>query len=99
MTHTLEVTIQEDNRAPQRIPFAALTIIAAASGAFIFGLLAMLSWQGCLMIAFTSGALAGGAVFTVLESKMTASNNGTGAAGAGPATSSWKRAARTEGLM
>src|SRR6202048_582682 len=39
------------------------------------------------------------AVFTVLESKMIASNNGTGAAGDGPATSSWKRAARTEGLM
>ncbi len=39
------------------------------------------------------------AVFTVLESRVTASNNGTGVAGAGPATSSWKRAARTEGLM
>src|SRR6266404_1640129 len=32
------------------------------------------------------------AVFTVLESRVTASNNGTGVAGAGPATSSWKRA-------
>ena len=39
------------------------------------------------------------AVFTVLESRVTASSNGTGVAGAGPATSSWKRASRTEGLM
>jgi acetyl-CoA carboxylase, biotin carboxylase subunit len=39
------------------------------------------------------------AVFTLLESKITASTNGAGAAAAGPATSSWKRTARTEGLM
>jgi acetyl-CoA carboxylase, biotin carboxylase subunit len=39
------------------------------------------------------------AVFTVLDSKVNASNHGTGTADSGPATSSWKRAARTEGLM
>ncbi len=39
------------------------------------------------------------AVFTVLDSKVPASNNGMGAADPGPATSSWKKAARTEGLM
>jgi len=44
-----------------------LAIIAAANTALIFGLLAKLSWQGCLMLMFAVAALGGGIVFTVLE--------------------------------
>ena len=49
-------------------PLALVTAIAAATNAaFILGLLTMLSWQESLMVIVTAGALAGGAVFTVLE--------------------------------
>jgi len=44
-----------------------LAIIAAANTALIFGLLAKLSWQGCLMLMFAVAALGGGIVFSVLE--------------------------------
>jgi hypothetical protein len=47
------------------VPFLAIT--AAANTAFIFGLAAMLTWQECLMVAVAAAAVAGGAVFTVLE--------------------------------
>ena len=46
-------------------PFIAIT--AVANTAFIFGLVAMLSWQESVMVAFAAAALAGGAIFTVLE--------------------------------
>jgi hypothetical protein len=41
--------------------------IIAATTAFIFGLVAMLSWQACLIVVLAAAALAGGALFTVLE--------------------------------
>jgi hypothetical protein len=46
---------------------AFIAITAAVTTAFIFGLVAMLSWQACLMVALAAAALAGGAVFTFLE--------------------------------
>lgn len=46
---------------------AFMAITAAVTTGFIFGLVAMLSWQACLMVALGAAALAGGAVFTVLE--------------------------------
>ena len=52
---------------PQRMPFAFMAITAAITTAFIFGLVAMLSWQGCLMLMLVAAALTGGAVFTVQE--------------------------------
>lgn len=39
------------------------------------------------------------AVFALLESRAVASNNGTDKTGSAPATSTWKKSARTEGLM
>jgi hypothetical protein len=59
MTHAKEV--------PQRIPLAFMAITAAITTAFIFGLVAMLSWQGCLMLMLVAAALTGGAVFTFQE--------------------------------
>jgi hypothetical protein len=44
-----------------------LAIIAAANAALVFGLLANLSWQECLILMFAMAALGGGIVFTVLE--------------------------------
>jgi hypothetical protein len=57
----------QDARVPQRIPFAFMAITAAISTAFIFGLVAMLSWQGCLMLMLVAAALTGGGVFTIQE--------------------------------
>jgi hypothetical protein len=54
-------------RVPQRIPLAFMTITAASSTAVIFGLVAMLSWQSCLMLMLVAAALTGGAVFTMQE--------------------------------
>jgi hypothetical protein len=47
--------------------YATFTAIAAVTTAFIFGLIATLSWQACLVVALAAAALAGGTVFTVLE--------------------------------
>jgi lipoprotein signal peptidase len=44
-----------------------LAIIAAANTGLIFGLLAKVSWQECLMLMFAAAAVGGGVVFTVLE--------------------------------
>jgi hypothetical protein len=52
---------------PQRMPLAFMAITAAISTAFIFGLVAMLSWQSCLMLMLVAAALTGGAVFTIQE--------------------------------
>jgi hypothetical protein len=54
-------------RVQQRIPLAFMAITATISTAFIFGLVAMLSWQTCLMLMLVAAALAGGAVFTIQE--------------------------------
>ena len=47
--------------------YAPFIAIAAATSAFILGLLATLSWQGSLMVAIAAAALAGGIAFTILE--------------------------------
>jgi hypothetical protein len=68
MTHGLETTHQGFDRVSKRVPFGPLlAAVAATSVAFIFGLVATLSWQQCLVVVLAAGALAGGAVFTVLE--------------------------------
>lgn len=54
-------------RIPQRIPFAFMAITAAITTALVFGLIAMLSWEGCLMLMLVAAALTGGAVFTFQE--------------------------------
>jgi hypothetical protein len=68
MTYELETTRQGFDRGTKRVPFAPLlAVIAATSFAFIFGLVATLSWRQCLGVVLAAGSLAGGAVFTVLE--------------------------------
>jgi hypothetical protein len=47
--------------------YAPFIAIAAATAALISGLLAMLSWQGSLMVAIAAAVLAGGIAFTILE--------------------------------
>ena len=44
-----------------------LAIIAAANTGLVFGLLAKVSWQECLILMFATAAFGGGIVFTVLE--------------------------------
>ena len=44
-----------------------IAIIAAANTGLVFGLLAKVSWQECLMLMFAAAAFGGGIVFTVLE--------------------------------
>jgi apolipoprotein N-acyltransferase len=46
-------------------PFIA--VIVPANVAFIFGLVAMLSWQKCIDVVLVVTALAGATAFTVLE--------------------------------
>jgi hypothetical protein len=68
MTHSLETTRLEGEVVPKWLPFAPfMAITAAANTALIFGLVAMLSWQECLTVVLAAAALAGGALFTVLE--------------------------------
>jgi hypothetical protein len=65
---TQEIAHQGSDKASKGMPFAPwLAAVAATSVAFIFGLAETLSWQQCLGVVLGSGALAGGAVFTVLE--------------------------------
>jgi hypothetical protein len=68
MRYALKMTGQGDEDAPKRrtvAPFVA--VIAATEVAFVFGLVTHLSWQGCVLAVLVATALAGGAVFTVLE--------------------------------
>jgi len=44
-----------------------MAITAATSTAFIFGLVAMLTWQEYLIVFLGAAAVTGGAVFTFLE--------------------------------
>ena len=68
MAHGMETTRQGFERLPKWVPFAPLlAAVAATSVAFIFGLVAMLSWQESLMVVLAAGALTGGVAFTVLE--------------------------------
>ena len=46
---------------------AVMAVIAAAEMAFLFGLIARLSWQECTLVVLVATALAAGAVFTVVE--------------------------------
>lgn len=68
MTDGLETAHQGSDKAAKGMPFAPwLAAVAATGVALIFGLAATLSWQQCLGVVLGSGALAAGAVFTVLE--------------------------------
>ena len=67
MQHALEVSYPEHKGVSKRMPYEFVAIIAATTTAFIFGLIAMLSWQQSLMVVLAAAALAGGAVFTVQE--------------------------------
>jgi len=67
MSQALETARRESEGVRKRVPFVPLMAIAAATTAFIFGLVAMLSWQECLMVVLAAAALAGGALFTVME--------------------------------
>ena len=68
MPNTLEATHQVGPRGLQGVPITALmAAIAATTIAFIFGLEAILSWQESLVVVLGAAALAGGAVFAVLE--------------------------------
>jgi len=62
-----ETTRRDSEGVPKRAPVAPFVAIIAATTAFIFGLVAMLSWQECLIVVLAAAALAGGALFTVLE--------------------------------
>jgi len=67
MSQALETARRESEGVRKRVPFVPLMAIAAATTAFIFGLVAMLSWQECLMVVLAAAALSGGALFTVME--------------------------------
>ena len=67
MSQALETACRESKGVRKRVPFVPLMAIAAATTAFIFGLVAMLSWQECLMVVLAAAALSGGALFTVME--------------------------------
>ena len=54
--------------------YATLIVIAAVTTAFIFGLIATLSWQACLVVALAAAAIVGGTSFTVLEMQRLARN-------------------------
>lgn len=67
MLQPLETTRQEGEGVVKRVPFAPFMAIAAATTALIFGLVAMLSWEECLMVVLGAAVLAGGVLFTALE--------------------------------
>jgi hypothetical protein len=68
MPNELETTRQGGEGVPKRMPFAPfVAVIAAINAAFIFGLVAALSWQECAVVVLVTTALAGGTAFTVLE--------------------------------
>ena len=68
MPNGLETIRQEGEGTPQRVPFAPLVaVIAAIDAAFIFALVAALSWQERVVVVLVATALAGGTAFTVLE--------------------------------
>jgi len=67
MPHALETTRQENKGEQKLVPLAPFIAVIAATPAFIFGLVATLSWQECLFVVLAAVALAVGAVFTVLE--------------------------------
>ena len=67
MTHAI-TNRHRDDRVTKPVLFALfLAVIGATNVAFIFGLIATLSWPESLVVILAAGALAGGAVFTVLE--------------------------------
>jgi lipoprotein signal peptidase len=61
--------LQETTQTATELPLLGsfIAIIAAANTGLIFGLLAKLSWQACLLLMLAVAALAAGIVFTVLE--------------------------------
>lgn len=68
MPHARETTGQGGEGVPKRRTFALfVSVIGASEVAFILGLVARLSWQGCGLVVLLATALAGGAVFTVVE--------------------------------
>jgi hypothetical protein len=68
MTHALETKRKTIVEAPRRMPFGPfVTVIAATETAFLFGLVAMLSWQESVVAILVATALAGGSAFTVWE--------------------------------
>ena len=67
MSQALETARRKSKSVRKRVPFVPLMAIAAATTAFIFCLVAMLSWQECLMVVLAAAALSGGALFTVME--------------------------------
>jgi hypothetical protein len=68
MRYALKRRGEGDEEVPKRRSFAPfVAVIAATEVAFIFGLVTNLSWQGCVLAVLITTALAGGAVFTVLE--------------------------------
>jgi hypothetical protein len=54
-------------KVPHLTPLAFMAITVVISAAFTLGLVAMLSWQACLMLMLVAAALAGGAIFTIQE--------------------------------
>jgi uncharacterized membrane protein YjjP (DUF1212 family) len=65
MTPTLKAKHDSSPKSSQWIYL--LTVIAGMNAGFILSLLGALDWQECLIVMFALGALAGGAVFTLLE--------------------------------
>jgi hypothetical protein len=67
MTSVLKEKQGNGSGAKERYFGYSLAVIAGANAGFMFGLLATLNWQECLMLMFALAALAGGAVFTFFE--------------------------------
>lgn len=68
MHNTVEVTGRAGGRTPRRILFEpALAWVAGTSAAVMFALFATLNWPESLAVVVGGGALAGGAVFAIIE--------------------------------
>lgn len=67
MPHKLETIRPEGKSVEKLVPLAPFLAVIAATAAFVFGLIAKLSWEEDVAIILASVALAVGAIFTILE--------------------------------
>ncbi len=61
------IVTEKDGRRQERYVEYLSAVIVGGNTGFIFSLFAALNWQECVLLMFSLGALAGGAVFTFFE--------------------------------
>ncbi|HEV3334540.1 MAG TPA: hypothetical protein VG096_26310 [Bryobacteraceae bacterium] len=67
MTYALKTSRQETEEVKRMTFGPVVAVIAATDAAFVFGLVAMLSWEESVVAILVAIALAGGSAFTVRE--------------------------------